>query len=75
MSEYKDMLDDIMFESIEQMPGDWEPLVTGPEAWLIGEEEEESEDLWEAMANAYVNHATVTEDEQAETFDLLSLFA
>lgn len=75
MSEYKDLLADTLFESIEQMPGDWEPLVTGPEAWLIGEEEEESEDLWEAMANAYVNHTPVTEDEQAETFALLSLFA
>ena len=75
MSEYKDMLDDIMFESIEQMPGDWEPLVTGPEAWLICEEEESDEDLWEAMANAYVNHTPVTEDEQAETSYLLSLFA
>ena len=77
MSEYKDLLDDIMFESIEQMPGDWEPLVTGPEAWLIAEEEMPEDDLWEQMAVAYeaIQLETPVVDEQAETFELLSLFA
>jgi hypothetical protein len=72
-----DIFDTELYTSIEQMPGDWDPLVSGPEDWLIAEEDMSEADLWEEMALAYeaVQEETAVVDEQAETSDLLSLFA
>ena len=75
-----DIYETELFDSIEQLPGDWEPLVTGPEAWLLAEEAMEDEDSWEAMAIAYEYlqqeaALSAVDNEQAETSDLLSLFA
>ena len=73
-----DIYETELYTSIEQLPGDWDPLVSGPEDWLIAEEEMPEDDLWEEMALAYEamqEETAVVVDEQAETFDLLSLFA
>lgn len=76
MSEHIDLLDNLLFNSIDAMPGEWEPLVTGPEDWLIASEEDEDEDIWESMALAFESHSVTTvKDEQAELSHLLSLFA
>ena len=72
-----DIFDTELYVSIEQQAGDWDPLVSGPEAWLIAEEDMSEDDLWEEMALAYeaMQEETAVVDEQAETSDLLSLFA
>ena len=72
-----DIMDTELYTSIEQLPGDWDPLVSGPEDGLIAVEEMPEDDLWEQMAVAYeaIQLETPVVDEQAETFDLLSLFA
>lgn len=73
-----DIYETELYTSLEQLPGDWDPLVSGPEDWLIAEEEMPEDDLWEEMALAYESvqeENAVVVDEQAESFDLLSLFA
>lgn len=73
-----DIFETDLYVSIEQLPGDWDPLVSGPEDWLIAEEDMSEADLWEEMALAYEavqEENAVVVDEQAETSDLLSLFA
>lgn len=72
-----DIYETELYTSLEQLPGDWDPLVSGPEDWLIAEEDMSEADLWEEMALAYeaMQEETAVVDEQAETFDLLSLFA
>ena len=72
-----DVFETELYTSIEQLPGDWDPLVSGPEDWLIAEEGMSEADLWEEMALAYeaMQEETAVVDEQAESFDLLSLFA
>ncbi len=72
-----DVFETELYTSIEQLPGDWDPLVSGPEDWLIAEKDMSEADLWEEMALAYeaMQEETAVVDEQAETSDLLSLFA
>lgn len=72
-----DVFETELYTSLEQLPGDWDPLVSGPEDWLIVEEDMSEADLWEEMALAYeaMQEETAVVDEQAETSDLLSLFA
>ena len=72
-----DIFETELYTSLEQLPGDWDQLVSGPEDWLIAEEDMSEDDLWEEMALAYeaIQLETPVVDEQAETFDLLSLFA
>lgn len=72
-----DIFDTELYTSLEQLPGDWDPLVSGPEDWLIVEEDMPEDDLWEQMALAYeaVQEENAVVDEQTETFELLSLFA
>ncbi len=72
-----DVFETELYTSLEQLPGDWDPLVSGPEDWLIAEEDMSEADLWEEMALAYeaMQEETAVVDEQAETSDLLSLFA
>ena len=72
-----DIYETELYTSLEQLPGDWDPLVSGPEDWLIVEEDMSEADLWEEMALAYeaMQEETPVVDEQAETSDLLSLFA
>lgn len=72
-----DVFETELYTSIDQQVGDWDPLVSGPEDWLIAEEEMPEDDLWEEMALAYeaIQLENPVVDEQAETSDLLSLFA
>ena len=72
-----DVFETELYTSLEQLPGDWDPLVSGPEDWLIAEEDMSEADLWEEMALAYeaIQLETPVVDEQAETSYLLSLFA
>lgn len=72
-----DVFETELYTSLEQLPGDWDPLVSGPEDWLIAEGDMSEADLWEEMALAYeaMQEETAVVDEQAETSDLLSLFA
>lgn len=72
-----DVFETELYTSLEQLPGDWDPLVSGPEDWLIVEEDMSEADLWEEIALAYeaMQEETAVVDEQAETSDLLSLFA
>ena len=40
-----DIFETDLYVSIEQLPGDWDPLVSGPEDWLIAEEDMPEDDL------------------------------
>ena len=39
-----DVFETELYTSLEQLPGDWDPLVSGPEDWLIAEEEMPEDD-------------------------------
>ena len=79
-NKYQDLLDSPLFDGIDQLDAGWEPLVSGPEDYLLSLETEDDNDTWESIAIAYEYlqqesaHAEF-EDEQAEISDLLSLFA
>lgn len=77
---YQDLLDSPLFNGIDQLGESWEPLVTGPEDYLLSLEQEDDNDTWESIAIAYEylqqeSAQAEFEDEQAEISDLLSLFA
>lgn len=77
---YSDLLDSPLFDGLDQLGESWEPLVTGPEDYLLSLEQEDDNDTWESIAIAYEylqqeSAQAEFENEQAETSYLLSLFA
>lgn len=56
-----DIMDTELYTSIEQLPGDWDPLVSGPEALIVDamaddtieDDPEVTEQGWSELAIAY----------------------